>query len=174
MSEHTQPDSTQPNSTQSDSTQANDDVAARALRRATGASSSKAGSSRLPRTPRRLGEYRDPQLLGSALDSLLADQGWTTQTATADVLSRWAEIVGADLAEHVSPQGFHEGELILIADSTTWATQVRLLLPQVHQTLDKALGKGVINKITIHGPTAPSWVKGPRRVKGRGPRDTYG
>ena len=157
-----------------ESTQADDDVAARALRRVTGASSSKAGSSRLPRTPRRLGEYRDPQLLGSALDSLLADQGWTTQTATADVLSRWPEIVGADLAEHVTPEGFIDGELVLIADSTTWATQVRLLLPQVHKTLDKALGKGVITKITIHGPTAPSWVKGPRRVKGRGPRDTYG
>jgi predicted nucleic acid-binding Zn ribbon protein len=120
-----------------------------------------------------MGEYRDPQLLGSALNALIADQGWSTQTATADVLSRWAEIVGADLAEHVTPQGFNEGELTLIADSTTWATQVRLLLPQVHQTLDKALGTGVITKITINGPTAPSWVKGPRRVKGRGPRDTY-
>jgi predicted nucleic acid-binding Zn ribbon protein len=121
-----------------------------------------------------MGDSRDPQPLSSAVSDLLADQGWTEQTATADVLSRWAEVVGADLAEHVRPEGFHEGELVLIADSTTWATQVRLLLPQVHKTLDAALGRGVVTKITIHGPTAPSWVKGPRRVKGRGPRDTYG
>lgn len=151
-----------------------DDVAARALRRVTGASSSRAGSSRVSRPPRRMGESRDPQPLSSAVSDLLAAQGWAEQTATADVLSRWAEVVGADLAEHVRPEGFHEGELVLIADSTTWATQVRLLLPQVHKTLDAALGRGVVTKITIHGPTAPSWVKGPRRVKGRGPRDTYG
>lgn len=151
-----------------------DDVAARTLRRVTGASSSKAGSARVSRPPRRMGESRDPQPLSSAVSDLLAAQGWTEQTATADVLSRWAEVVGADLAEHVRPEGFHEGELVLIADSTTWATQVRLLLPQVHKTLDAALGRGVVTKITIHGPTAPSWVKGPRRVKGRGPRDTYG
>jgi predicted nucleic acid-binding Zn ribbon protein len=121
-----------------------------------------------------MGESRDPQPLSSAVSDLLAAQGWVEQTATADVLSRWADVVGADLAEHVRPEGFHEGELVLIADSTTWATQVRLLLPQVHKTLDAALGRGVVTRITIHGPTAPSWVKGPRRVKGRGPRDTYG
>jgi predicted nucleic acid-binding Zn ribbon protein len=26
----------------------------------------------------------------------------------------------------------------------------------------------------VHGPTAPTWGRGPRRVAGRGPRDTYG
>jgi predicted nucleic acid-binding Zn ribbon protein len=31
-----------------------------------------------------------------------------------------------------------------------------------------------VKKLNIHGPVAPSWVKGPKRVRGRGPRDTYG
>jgi predicted nucleic acid-binding Zn ribbon protein len=31
-----------------------------------------------------------------------------------------------------------------------------------------------VTDLTVLGPTAPSWVKGPRHVKGRGPRDTYG
>lgn len=156
------------------STDDGDDVAARALRRAAGASSNKAGPGRVARAPRRMGDSRDPQLLSKAVEDLVTTLGWSTQTATADVLSRWSEVVGVDLAEHVTPQGFHEGELVLIADSTTWATQVRLLLPQVHKNLDAALGVGVVTKITIQGPAAPSWVKGPRRVKGRGPRDTYG
>jgi predicted nucleic acid-binding Zn ribbon protein len=36
------------------------------------------------------------------------------------------------------------------------------------------VGHGVVKRMRIHGPTAPSWRKGYRHVSGRGPRDTYG
>jgi predicted nucleic acid-binding Zn ribbon protein len=36
------------------------------------------------------------------------------------------------------------------------------------------VGPGVVTKLNVHGPVAPSWAKGPKRVRGRGPRDTYG
>ncbi|MDQ3454894.1 MAG: RNA-binding protein, partial [Actinomycetota bacterium] len=36
------------------------------------------------------------------------------------------------------------------------------------------IGADVVTKLRVHGPTAPSWQKGPRSVRGRGPRDTYG
>src|SRR6266496_2400500 len=36
------------------------------------------------------------------------------------------------------------------------------------------IGDGFVTKLHIHGPAAPSWNRGPRRVRGRGPRDTYG
>ncbi|WP_302968247.1 hypothetical protein [uncultured Varibaculum sp.] len=35
-------------------------------------------------------------------------------------------------------------------------------------------GSVVIKRLIILGPKAPSWKHGPRSVKGRGPRDTYG
>ena len=38
----------------------------------------------------------------------------------------WDQIVGADLAAHTLPDGLTEGELVVVADSTAWATQVRL------------------------------------------------
>ncbi|EBV8528738.1 DUF721 domain-containing protein, partial [Streptococcus agalactiae] len=39
----------------------------------------------------------------------------------------------------------------------------------------EALGPGVVTRIEVAGPQAPSWRKGPRTVRGgRGPRDTYG
>jgi predicted nucleic acid-binding Zn ribbon protein len=37
-----------------------------------------------------------------------------------------------------------------------------------------AVGDGVVTSLKVTGPAAPSWRKGPRRVAGRGPRDTYG
>jgi len=61
------------------------------------------------------------------------------------------------------------------ADSTAWASQLRLMTPQLLAKLNAALGDGTIKKIVIKGPDAPSWKHGPRSVSdGRGPRDTYG
>jgi predicted nucleic acid-binding Zn ribbon protein len=40
--------------------------------------------------------------------------------------------------------------------------------------IEAELGRNVVRRIHVHGPVAPSWVRGPKRVRGRGPRDTYG
>ena len=149
------------------------EAAAAALRRATRSTGTgrNAGSGR--RRPAPSGS-RDPEPLGAALERLVVEQGWQDQSAVATLMGDWAEIVGADLAAHVVPVSFAEGELVLQAESTTWATQLRLLLPQVHRALDERVGTGVVRAIRLRGPQAPSWGSGPRRVKGRGPRDTYG
>jgi predicted nucleic acid-binding Zn ribbon protein len=102
------------------------------------------------------------------------DQGWQDQSAVAVLMADWPQIVGRDIAEHVAPVAFDDGELILQAESTTWATQVRLLLPDLQRAVDERVGGGVVRAIRIRGPQAPSWTAGPRLVKGRGPRDTYG
>ena len=69
----------------------------------------------------------DPQPLTSAIDGLLNQHGWQQRAAMGSVFGRWAEIVGADLAAHTKPDSFADGELAVTADSTAWATQVRLL-----------------------------------------------
>ncbi|MSO27776.1 MAG: DUF721 domain-containing protein [Candidatus Nanopelagicales bacterium] len=149
------------------------DAAAAALRRATGGGKSKAKKSP---THKKAATYqgRDPQLLGPAVDDFLVERGWEHSSTAAVLLTNWADIAGADLASHVVPESFVDGELALRAESTSWATQVRLLLPNLRTVIDEAVGRGVVKNITVVGPNAPSWVAGPRRVKGRGPRDTYG
>ncbi len=104
----------------------------------------------------------------------MREQGWQDRSAVAVLMSQWAQIVGPELAEHVIPAGFDAAVLTLQADSTAWATQVRLLLPDVHRAVDARVGAGVVERIRILAPQAPSWTAGPRRVQGRGPRDTYG
>ncbi len=59
-------------------------------------------------------------------------------------------------------------------DSTAWATQMKLLAAEVVRRLNDVLGDETVRVIEVAGPRAPSWVKGRLRVKGRGPRDTYG
>lgn len=116
----------------------------------------------------------DPQPLQAAIDGLLDDQGWQTAAAVGSVFGRWEQIVGHDLAAHTQPGGFTDGELVVIADSTAWATQVRLLSATLVRRLNTELGHGTVIRVKVHGPTPPR-RSGPWRVRdGRGPRDDYG
>ena len=147
-------------------------AAAEALRRATRSTAPAKGARRKPSSA--AGVSRDPEPIGSVVDRLIVDQGWQDRSAVAVLMSDWAQIVGADIADHVAPASFDDGELVLQAESTAWATQMRLLLPQVQRAVDERVGRGVVRRIRVLGPQGPTWTAGPRRVKGRGPRDTYG
>lgn len=118
---------------------------------------------------------RDPQLLDATVDRLIAEQGWSTDVAVAGALARWDQIVGPDVAAHCKAERFADAELTVRADSTAWATQVRMLAPTLVKRLNDDLGDGTVRRVHVLGPNAPSWRKGPRSVRdGRGPRDTYG
>ena len=90
------------------------------------------------------------------------------------VFGRWSALVGPEIAAHCAPQTLTEGELLVVAESTAWATQLRLLAPSILGKLRAQVGGDVVTRLRVVGPTAPSWKKGPRSVRGRGPRDTYG
>ena len=118
---------------------------------------------------------RDPQLLGAELRRLAAGHGWSTDLAAATLAARWEQVVGADLAAHCRPGRLHDGELLVVADSTAWATQVRLLSTKLLARLSEVVGAGVVTRLRVRGPTAPDWRHGSWRAGGgRGPRDTYG
>jgi predicted nucleic acid-binding Zn ribbon protein len=117
---------------------------------------------------------RDPQPFGAILDRLVKARGWTKPTAEARLFGEWPAVVGADVAEHCRPVRLESGELTVEAESTAWATQLRLLAAGLLKKIADEVGHGLVTKLAIHGPTAPSWSRGTRRVRGRGPRDTYG
>jgi predicted nucleic acid-binding Zn ribbon protein len=111
---------------------------------------------------------------GTTIRRLVAERGWEDTTAAAGVLATWDRLVGPELAEHCRPVSLVEGELVLVAESSAWATQLRLLTKTLQARLSAQVGAGVVTSVVVHGPVQPDWRKGPRRVRGRGPRDTYG
>ena len=117
---------------------------------------------------------RDPQAIGDTVERLVAERGWSDDASVGAVIGRWPEVVGEDVAAHCAPEKFADGVLVVRADSTTWATQVRLLAPVLQRRLDEEVGVGVVERLEVLGPGRPSWRKGSRSVPGRGPRDTYG
>lgn len=104
----------------------------------------------------------------------MTDRGWQVDVAVGSVIGRWPQIVGPDVAEHVTPVSFQQGVLTLRAESTAWATQMRLLSSVLLGRLEQEVGAGTVTEIRVTGPSAPSWSKGRLRAEGRGPRDTYG
>lgn len=119
-------------------------------------------------------DRRDPQTLGAATRDLAQVRGWSSQVAEGTVLGRWPSVVGEDIASHASPARLSEGTLHVVAETTAWATQLRLIQAQLLAKIAAAVGDGVVTSLKITGPQAPSWRKGPLHVSGRGPRDTYG
>ena len=105
---------------------------------------------------------------------MVTDRGWEVDVAVGSVMGRWADIVGPEVARHCAPVTFEAGVLTVRADSTAWATQIQLLTSTILGRLAEDVGEGTVTELRVHGPSAPSWSRGPRRTDGPGPRDTYG
>jgi predicted nucleic acid-binding Zn ribbon protein len=120
---------------------------------------------------------RDPRTAGAVLDDWLRDAGFHEAAAAGGVEAQWETIAGSDVAAHVSAEVMDTESgrtLWLRADSTAWATQVKLLLPEIRRRIDEVVGAGIVADIRVTGPTPPKRAPGLRRVPGPGPRDTYG
>ncbi|WP_137722878.1 DUF721 family protein [Prescottella subtropica] len=119
-------------------------------------------------------DERDPQPFGALMGSVSKQRGWSAQVSEGAVLGRWADVVGPDIAAHATPTGLRDRVLSVSAESTAWATQLRMMQSQILAKIAAAVGGGVVTSLRITGPAAPSWRKGDRHIPGRGPRDTYG
>jgi predicted nucleic acid-binding Zn ribbon protein len=108
------------------------------------------------------------------LDKLVKARGWQRPAAEASLFGNWSAVVGTDLAAHCRPVKLSDGRLTVEAESTAWATQLRLLAPALLSRIAAVVGHNLVQSLQIHGPVTPDWGRGPRRVRGRGPRDTYG
>ncbi|MEU9505571.1 DciA family protein [Micromonospora sp. NPDC048170] len=158
-----------------DAAKARREAAARTRRRTTGDGGGEGGQERRLRGYSGPGpDPRDPQPLGAVLNRLVKARGWQQPAAEATVFGAWERVVGPEVAQHSRPVKLEDGELTVEARSTAWATQLRLLAGSLLKQIASEVGHNVVRKLHIHGPAAPSWSKGPRRVRGRGPRDTYG
>lgn len=139
------------------------------------AKAARGGSPARPRRTRPVDARSDGlEPLGELLKDVINGQGWSTEVNLHHLLGRWASLVGEMNAAHSAPETYSDKVLTVRAESTTWATSLRQMAPQLVARLNEALGQGTVERVVVVGPTAPSWKKGRRSVQGRGPRDTYG
>lgn len=118
-----------------------------------------------PRTPKGDAPVRSagPQPLGDIFSKFIAQRGWKEPVAVGSVLADWSSIVGPQIAENAKVESFENATLILRASSTAWATQLRLLTPQLMHKFNEVLGTDVITKLEIKGPAGGNYGRRNRR-----------
>jgi predicted nucleic acid-binding Zn ribbon protein len=120
-------------------------------------------------------DERDPMPIGALDGRSLTELGWVGPLAEARLLGHWASVVGPEIASRCQPVSLLDGELRIAAESTAWATQLRLMAPQLLARICREMPAGTVRKLAISGPSGPSWKRGPWSMRGgRGVRDTYG
>jgi predicted nucleic acid-binding Zn ribbon protein len=125
-------------------------------------------------SPVPFGQGRDPRAMSENVRAFLGRMGWSEHVEVASVTARWRDVIGDQIADHCEPVTFEDGILVLRASSSAWATQMQLMSGQVRHRINEEFGREVVKELRFIGPSDRTWVKGRRRVKGRGPRDTYG
>ena len=117
----------------------------------------------------------DPTLISDVLNNLVTQRQWESGLAEGNLFAQWEKIVGSDIALHTTPISIFEGTLLIQCSSTAWATQLQAVQDQLLTTITSSAPGALVESLRFSGPSAPSWKKGIRTIRGaRGPRDTYG
>lgn len=119
-------------------------------------------------------DARDPQPFGLTAQRVARELGWDADLVSGGLAARWAQVVGPQVAEHCTFVSLDSGRLTVQAGSTAWATNLRLMAPQLLRVIGEEVGEGNVLEVVVLGPAGPGFGRGKRRVQGRGPRDTYG
>ncbi len=164
------------------------DLVRRTLEEARGAARSQGkdvGRGRNSPTPRRVAgrrrawsgpgpDARDPQTLAAATRDLARTRGWSPRVAEGTVFGQWQTVVGEQIAAHATPTALREGVLSVSAETTAWATQLRMVQAQLLAKIAAAVGDGVVTSLKIVGPVARRGAKAVTTSPAADPRDTYG
>ena len=91
----------------------------------------------------------EPTPLGDLLDQVRRRRGWQRRLHGARVHERWPAIAGQQLARHVEPVRLDGGVLVLRAESSAWATQVRYLSSMLVVKANEVLGEGSVTAVRL-------------------------
>src|SRR5436309_13294514 len=94
-------------------------------------------------------DSRDQQLLGSVTQDLARSRGWSARVAEGSVFGRWHGLVGEQIAAHAMPTSLNDGVLTVSAESTAWATHLRMVPALLLAKIAAAVGDGVATSLEI-------------------------
>ncbi len=90
----------------------------------------------------------EPRPLSAGIDRLLRSFRQGDRATTVTVFSRWTELVGEAVAQHVRPLKLDRGVLVVQVDDPAWATQMKFLERDLLDRLTAA-GSGPVERVEI-------------------------
>lgn len=112
--------------------------------------------------------------ISEVMANYVRNTGIFTHVNEGSLRLEWGRIVGPQIARHTRIEQVENGVIVIRCDSTQWSVQLKYLIPQLMKKIETQFPKLRVQKLIVLGPQGPSWKAGPRSVKGRGVRDTYG
>ena len=89
------------------------------------------------------------------------------------MFGQWQTVVGEQIAEHATPTALRDGVLSVSAESTAWATQLRMVQAQLLAKIAAAVGDGVVTSLKITGPVGAVVAQGTAGTSPAGGRATH-
>lgn len=90
-----------------------------------------------------------PQRLGRALDRLMGTLRAPSVDVLDSVFTRWAEIVGDDVAAHTRPVSIEGETLVVATEDSTWASELRWLENEVVARVAEVSGSDRISALNV-------------------------
>lgn len=85
--------------------------------------------------------HGDPEKLGVLVPRVLEDLGLDASLRVLRVVERWEEAVGPEIARHCRPAALRDGTLEVEVDTSVWAQQLQLRVPEILAALARVLGE---------------------------------
>ncbi len=90
-----------------------------------------------------------PRRVGESMPRLLGRLGAPASPATMEaVFTRWEEVVGAELGEHLRPLRIDGRALVVAVDHPAWATRARMESGQILARI-RSLGDAPIERLEV-------------------------
>jgi predicted nucleic acid-binding Zn ribbon protein len=90
-----------------------------------------------------------PETVKTLLDKLIETKGWEEKLDEAKLPDIWLEIVGEKIGKYAKTGKFENGILIIITESSTWRSELKLRSEELIGRLNEKLGKEVIKSLKI-------------------------
>ena len=90
-----------------------------------------------------------PKQLGATFEPMMRHMKAPSIDVLKAVFVQWSEIVGEDVAAHTRPSVIDGQTLIVAADDTTWASQLRWLENQLLERIEAVSGSDRINAVKV-------------------------
>ena len=90
-----------------------------------------------------------PKKLGAGFEGVLRHMKAPSPDLLRAVFVQWPEIVGEDVAAHARPSAIDGQTLVVVADDTTWASQLRWLEHELIERIARTSGTDRIKRVRL-------------------------
>ena len=104
-----------------------------------------------------MADDRGPKPVGASLEHLLGSLNAPPVDVLSVVFSRWAEVVGEDLAQHCRPSAIDGERLVVTASNSTWASEVRWLEKALLDRVAAVAGEHHLTSVFVRVQRPSKW-----------------